>query len=240
MSEPDRGQSDAINKGIRTATGDIANWINSDDLFLKEGLRAVASAWHEFPNAMVVGSGIDFDEKTGNETLLFPRKMAIQNIIRFWEGWFGWLQPSIFFPRSVFSQVGGLEENFHLVMDIDLYCRLMQVIPVVYSTEPISKFRRHSVAKTQARYHDMMLEYITAVSKHKSHLEKPDYDQYDSHVILFLLRRTKRLLLDGHYALSSKYLFKALHRSWFSTAVLLFKLIFLKSTLAQEEFNSGR
>jgi glycosyltransferase involved in cell wall biosynthesis len=240
LSEPDRGQSDAINKGMRMATGEIANWINSDDVCLKGGFRAIANTWHKSPNTLIVGSGIDFEESTGNAALLLPKRIAVQDIIKFWEGWFGWLQPSIFFPRSAFQQVGGLDENLHLVMDIDLYCRFMQVIPVVYISEPISKYRRHLSAKTQARYHDMMLEYIIAVSKHKSLLQPHDYEQYDSQVILFLLRRSKRLLLDGHFAMTSKYLLNCLQRGWFDTALLLFRLAFFRSSLSQQEFLSTK
>jgi len=128
----------------------------------------------------------------------------------------------------VFQRVGGLDENLHLVMDIDLYCRLMQVIPAVYISEPVSKYRRHRSAKTQAQYHDMMLEYAIAVSKYKSVLEQNEHEAYESQVILFFLRRSRRLLLDRQFRILSKYLRSSLRRSWFTTAFTLCKLAFLK------------
>jgi len=228
ISEPDHGQSDAINKGVRMATGEIVNWINSDDCLHSGALKVVAQTYSSRPGSLVIGAGVDFDETTGRGTLLVPKRITVQHIVRFWEGWFGWLQPSIFFPRSVFQRVGGLDENLHLVMDIDLYCRLMQVIPAVYISEPVSKYRRHRSAKTQAQYHDMMLEYAIAVSKYKSVLEQNEHEAYESQVILFFLRRSRRLLLDRQFRILSKYLRSSLRRSWFTTAFTLCKLAFLK------------
>jgi glycosyltransferase involved in cell wall biosynthesis len=206
ISEPDHGQSDAINRGMRIATGEVVNWINSDDCLLPGALKIVAETYLSEPCSMVVGAGVDFDEATHKERVVFPRKISVQNIVRFWEGWFGWLQSSIFFSREKFLEVGGLDEKLHFSMDIDLYCRLMQIIPVVYTPAPISRFRRHERAKTQSQYHDMMLEHIQVVSKYKQVLDHRGAKSFDTHVILFLLRRMKRLLLDGEYRHLVRYL----------------------------------
>ena len=206
VSEPDHGQSDAINKGMRMATGEIVNWINSDDCLLPGALKAVADTYSSQPGSIVVGAGVDFDEASRKEIAVFPRKISIQNIIRFWEGWFDWLQSSIFFSREKFIDVGGLDESLHFSIDIDLYCRLMQLIPVVYTPTPISRFRRHGTAKTQSQYHATMLEHIKVVSKYKQLLNRQEAKTYKAHTIAFLLRRMKRLLLDGRYRPLIQYL----------------------------------
>jgi glycosyltransferase involved in cell wall biosynthesis len=206
VSEPDRGQSHAINKGMRFATGEIVNWINSDDCLLPSALQAIAQTHSSVKDSMVIGAGIDLDERSRKEVLVLPKQISLQNIIRFWEGWFDWLQPSIFFSREKFVEVGGLAENLHFSMDIDLYCRLMQLAPVAYTQTPISRFRRHGAAKTQSHYHAMMLEHIKVVSKYKHLLDLQDAKSFEAHTAIFLLRRMKRLLLDARYRHLIQYL----------------------------------
>jgi len=199
VSEPDHGQSDAINKGLRMATGEIANWINSDDCLLPGALKVVADAYSSQPGCMVVAAGIDFDELSQRVVVVSPRRISVENIIRFWEGWFDWLQSSIFFSRGKFLEVGGLDDKLRFSMDIDLYCRLMKMAPVAYTSVPISRFRRHKTAKTQSQYHEMMLEHIKVVSRYKHVLDHQDAKAFEAQTTLFLLRRMKRLLLDGRY-----------------------------------------
>jgi len=82
----------------------------------------------------------------------------------------------------------------------------MQPIPVIYTTTPVSRFRRHEMATTQSQYHDMMLKHIKVVSKYKNLLALQEARAYDAHTMRFLLRRIKRLLLDGHYDHFIQYL----------------------------------
>jgi glycosyltransferase involved in cell wall biosynthesis len=205
-SKPDRGQSHAINRGLEIATGSLANWINSDDILLEGSLGELAVAYHCSPGSMIVGAGLDHEEASGKEILLSPRQITVQSIIRFWEGWFDWLQPSIFFPRSKFLQIGKLDESLHFSMDIDLYCRLMTTVSITHISKAISRFRRHGKAKTRSGYHDMMLEHIKVVSRYKQLLDHHDAKAFGVHTTLFLLRRMKRLLLDGRYHDLIKYL----------------------------------
>jgi glycosyltransferase involved in cell wall biosynthesis len=206
VTEPDHGQSDAVNKGMRMATGEIGNWINSDDCLLPGALKAVAETYSSRPGSLVVGAGVDFEEASRKEIVVFPKEIIVQNIIRFWEGWFDWLQSSIFFSRRKFFEVGGLDEELCFSMDIDLYCRLMRTAPAVYTSAFLSRFRRHKTAKTQSQYHDMMLEHIKVVSKYKQLLEYKDIKAFEAQTTLFLLRRMKRLLLDARYRNLIRYL----------------------------------
>jgi glycosyltransferase involved in cell wall biosynthesis len=228
VSEPDRGQSHAINKGMRMATGEIVNWINSDDCLLPGALEAVAQTFLSRPGSLVVSAGVDVDEASRKEVVVFPKRISVQNIIRFWEGWFDWLQSSIFFSRQKFLEVGGLAENLHFSMDIDLYCRLMQLAPVAYTQTPISRFRRHGAAKTQAQYHATMLEHIKVVSKYKHLLNRQEARVYNTHTIIFLLRRMKRLSLDRRYHHLIQYLHYTLSIGRFETLKILLELVLNK------------
>jgi glycosyltransferase involved in cell wall biosynthesis len=221
VSEPDRGQSDAINKGIRMATGEIINWINSDDCLLQSALRTVAQIYSPSKDSMVICAGIDFHESSQREHIVIPRQVSVQDIVRFWEGWFDWLQPSIFFSRDKFFLVGGLDETLNFSMDIDLYCRLMQTVPVVFTSTPVSKFRRHLTAKTRSRYHDMILEHIRVCARYKGTLTRQEENEYQDQVIRFILRRAKRLLLDGEVRTSVRYVMNSLRWSLLRTWLLL-------------------
>jgi len=222
VSEPDRGQSHALNKGFSKSTGDIINWLNADDFYLKGGLQAIGKIFQKCPGHMIVASGIDFEEKTKNEVVVFPIRISVENIIKFWEGWYDWLQPSIFFPKSAFLEVGALDETLHFAMDTDLYCRLMQSLPLLYIDTPISKFRRHAWAKTSSQYNDMMLEHIRVSFRYKKILGEPEAKNYDNQALLFLLRRTKHLLIKKRVRQFIKYLHYSL-----SISILKFFLTLL-------------
>jgi glycosyltransferase involved in cell wall biosynthesis len=228
VSEADHGQSDAVNKGIRIATGEIVNWINSDDSLLPGALKVVADTYLSQPGSLVVGAGVDCDEASRKAVVVFPKRISVQNIIRFWEGWFDWLQSSIFFSRQKFIELGGLDERLHFSMDIDLYCRLMQMAPAVYTSVPISRFRRHKTAKTQSQYHATMLEHIKVVSKYKHLLNRQEACAYNAQTIIFLLRRMKRLSLDRRYPHLIQYLHYTLSIGRFETLKILLELVLNK------------
>lgn len=121
VSERDRGQGDAINRGLQRARGDILCWLNSDDLFTPGALQRVVRVFRECPRAeFVYGRGWDVDE-TGriiDEAGVLPfdlwRLIHQRNFIQ---------QPSCFFRRSLLAKVGPIDERLHYVMDWDLWVR---------------------------------------------------------------------------------------------------------------------
>ncbi len=121
VSEPDRGQADAINRGFRRVHGDIVCWLNSDDMFTPGAIRRVLQAFREYPHTeFVYGRGWDIDEKgqlvdeAGVLTFDLWRLIHQRNFIQ---------QPSCFFRRSLIERVGGVDETLHYVMDWDLWIR---------------------------------------------------------------------------------------------------------------------
>ncbi len=66
ISEPDRGQSDAINKGFLRARGDLAGWLNADDYYLSGGLQAIALAAQQHPEADIFYGDCVFVDRAGN------------------------------------------------------------------------------------------------------------------------------------------------------------------------------
>ena len=161
VSEQDRGQSHAINKGIDRCTGEIFNWVNSDDVLMPGALWAVADAWSKKPGCIVSGDTEFFDdsgvlrcEKASGQTL--------HNFVRFWEAdGFGWSQPSTFVPLFDLKALGGIREDLRYCMDYNMMVRLLQKgTEVVYANETLALFRLHSASKTVGEKRDFRLERI--------------------------------------------------------------------------------
>ena len=156
-SEPDGGQSDAINRGLKRASGDFATWINSDDLLCKNALVKHASRIGFAPNTVYVGNCIYMDE-TGNVLFLHRGKVqSLEDLLRVntvWNGAQGHIvQPEVMFSRELYHNVGGLDCNNHFTMDYDLWGKFFLAgATFQYTNIPFGMFRQHAKQKT----HDML------------------------------------------------------------------------------------
>ena len=126
VSEADRGQSDAINKGLKKATGDIFNWINSDDYMEQGSLFLIANAFLDNPNATCVsGKCSIFDNETKNiRNITHGVTLYDQNLAKT-IGWAAINQPETFFKLNVIKEIGLANENLHYNMDKELWIRYL-------------------------------------------------------------------------------------------------------------------
>jgi hypothetical protein len=170
VSEPDRGQSHAVNKGFSHATGEILGWLNSDDLYVAGALTTVAAVYKAHPGNIVVGNVINFDEPTGTEQLVRQWGITFRNMVRLWDGLRRWHQPGIFFSRAAYEYTGGLDESLQYRMDYDLMCRLLQQVPVAYTDAVLAKFRLHDLSKTRTQGGSGFLLEACEVSQRYWHL----------------------------------------------------------------------
>ncbi len=151
ISEPDRGQSDAINKGWRSATGDIYAYINSDDVLLPGAVQRVAQAAMEHPQAGIIHGDWEWiDVRSGSLGFGRGREGNFSKLLR--HGQIRYVaQPASFYRAEPLRQVGFIDESLHFSMDYDLLLRLARVSPMIYVPSPLARFRLHTNAKVSSQ-----------------------------------------------------------------------------------------
>lgn len=146
-SIPDKGQTHAINKGFRMASGDIIAWLNSDDVYCPNTFFAVAEYFQNHPEANVVVGNMLFMDANGK---VYVRKHP--NISPWLEKHFmmSVIQPSTFLKKIVLSEVGFLNENYQMMMDAEWFQRISRKYPFYTINKDFSIFRWHQESKSSS------------------------------------------------------------------------------------------
>jgi glycosyltransferase involved in cell wall biosynthesis len=196
VSEPDRGQGDALNKGLRRATGDIVTMFNTDDVFADGIFAAVAEAWRRNRRAIYAAPVSNFYSR-GREMLIRPHGLTLENVVQYWKRQSIWHDPGLFWSRAVIDELGELDASLTYTFDFDYLARALQRFPVEYVDHVAAGFRLHQESKTISQTEKMMAE-TAAVSQRYWHL-LPSVDragfnraQFDAEV-----RRTFSKLIRG-------------------------------------------
>jgi len=145
VSEKDSGQSHAINKGFSKSSGEVMAWINSDDYYVKGAFYSVAQAFLNNQTLWIAGLTNRVDE---NGEIIISGKHYKESL----EDWFvgsPYLQPGIFWRRSLWEKSGNLDENLQYSFDYDLLMRFIQYQTYAYWVDRcIAHFRIHPNSKT--------------------------------------------------------------------------------------------
>lgn len=142
----DNGQSDAIKKGFSIASGNYIAWINSDDMYLKNCLFKVIQQFLQNPEKeWLIGNGIFIDSK--DKFLLKCKTPLVNNNSLIIFG-ITFLQPSVFFSRTLYNRVGGIDTRLSFCFDYDLFIRFIREGNPSIVDYYLSAFRLHSKAKT--------------------------------------------------------------------------------------------
>ena len=148
VSEKDKGQTDAINKGFAQATGDILAWLNSDDTYSSP--NAVAEAVDflvAHPNVAMVYADCNFIDENGRVIGKFASRQTDYQKLR--RGYVHIPQQTMFFRSRYWKELGPLDPSFYFAMDYDLWVRIAKRAPIQYlSGRTWANFRIHRSSKT--------------------------------------------------------------------------------------------
>lgn len=169
ISEPDRGQSHALNKGFALASGDVFGWLNADDAYhpdaVAQGVAALAES----------GAGLVYaDVIRVNDDGLNPRRIRSRRTFDLWTELnlgCGIFSPAVFFTREAYDVVGGVDEALHMTMDYDLWLRIGKRFPVVHVDAVWGVQRLHGEAKS-GRF-DPWSERLAVSRRHGGRLVSP-------------------------------------------------------------------
>lgn len=148
VSERDRGQTDALNKGFARAKGEILAWLNSDDTYLPGAIREVVTFLQAHPQVGMVYGDANLTDETGQVLGRFPARQTDYRRLR--QGYVHIPQQAAFFRASLWRQVGPLDPSFYFAMDYDLWVRLARRAPIAYHPRLWANFRLHSAGKSVA------------------------------------------------------------------------------------------
>lgn len=149
VSEADSGQSNAINKGFKKATGTLVAWLNSDDFYLPNAFSDVLEAYRKYSEAsFYFGNGFRVDstgeKKEGfckSKYLVFDREALLYGLNYI-------LQPSTFINAAYLRKIGCLDESLHYGMDSDLWMRLSKEATPIPIRSYLAASREYGETKT--------------------------------------------------------------------------------------------
>lgn len=165
VSEPDKGQADAINKGFEIATGDIVAWLNSDDTYKNDVLKKVDSYFNKNSNVDVIyGNG---DIINTNEKIVGFFKSSHANFKKWlYHGNINVFQPGTFFRRNIIDKIGLLDDHLYYNFDTDYWLRIAnKKIKMLFVNENFANLRWHDKAKTYSTNVDLHKKLHLALAK---------------------------------------------------------------------------
>jgi glycosyltransferase involved in cell wall biosynthesis len=160
VSEKDRGQAEAINKGFKRASGEYIAWLNSDDTYQPGAICAAIETFQKHPEAGIVyGNVLSIDENSQPFNLQTFQPYNLKDLMAFNII----SQPAVFMRRAVLEQAGYLDLDYHLLLDHHLWLRMAALAPMVYIPATLAAARYHAEAKNLARTADFGREAFKIV-----------------------------------------------------------------------------
>lgn len=168
-SEPDKGQSDGLNKGFLKATGDLIVWLNSDDVMCEGAFEVLNKFFTENPdkhvvtgNQLIINGNSKIDHVIKAESFTYDRLLNTR--------YCSVMQNSTVFRKGVLDKVGLLDENLHYTMDLDLFIRITKEYTSYTIDADIAKFRVWEDSKTTTAQINFYKNMLTLKKKHKARI----------------------------------------------------------------------
>lgn len=190
ISEPDKGQSNAINKGMRLTTGEVLYWLNSDDMLEPNTLLFVGLQYLENKFDLLAGTCTPFNNDSGKlnnrHMATLPFGLRIEDITDIKETWLKGMyfhQPEVFFSRRLWEAAGGfVDEDLYFSMDYDLWARMAMASEFTARVQTSGKsfclYREHSSQKTntvEAYLPELLSHSQTLRERHLGKAVKGDF-----------------------------------------------------------------
>ena len=203
-SESDNGQSDALNKGFRLASGELIGWLNSDDRYRPDAFHFIAKAAQSHPEADVFYGDYAFVD-SGGRVLKLRREIEFSRFILHYHRVLYIPTTATFFRRRIFDEGNFLDEQLHYAMDYDFFLRLSERgYRFCHVPELLADFRVHPESKSGAFCKQQLREHDMLARKYSPLLRK--LNNGSSRTVAFrLLRATaaalrySEKLLRGYY-----------------------------------------
>lgn len=170
ISEPDEGQTDAVNKGLARASGDYIGWLNSDDTYLPGAFAAICDVFENAPNAKWAYGKVRIIDPDDNEirraiTAYKNRKMRRFDFKKLLaENWIS--QMGVFWRRSFGESVGPLRVDLKYCMDYDLWLRMGKQSCGRFVDRYLANFRWYPQSKSGAGFTRQFQEELEVARRH--------------------------------------------------------------------------
>jgi glycosyltransferase involved in cell wall biosynthesis len=169
--ESDTGQSNALNKAMRCARGEVICWLNADDQYLPGAFEVVRREFAK-PGVDVIYGDAEEDFCDGKPARVrrarFPSR---DDLLVWWEKRTDLLQPAVFFRRRLLDEVGPLREDLHVVMDTELWWRLSERHAFHYVGAPLARQQRQPDSKT--------IKHVARIYEEKDRVFTPLLEEAD-------------------------------------------------------------
>ncbi|MBK8914677.1 MAG: glycosyltransferase [Phycisphaerales bacterium] len=170
VSAPDDGQVDAINRGLKSAEGDVVGWLNSDDVLKPGALQRVATAFREHPQCDWLHGDCDVIDADDREIRrwvsaykrFFAKRYSYRSLLR--RNFIS--QMTVFWRRRLMDEVGVLDPGLKLAFDYELWLRFAQRSSPLYIPERLASFRWYETSKSGANFSRQFIEDELIARRH--------------------------------------------------------------------------
>jgi glycosyltransferase involved in cell wall biosynthesis len=155
VSEPDDGQTDALNRAMTRMGGEIIGFINGDDLLAPGAARRVLDYFDRHPEVDLIYGSVEWIDAEGRPDGKHSGSIgSLAEVLDIYGVWWSerqWVQPEVFYRRSLWEKVGGFDTSYHLAFDYEFWVRcFLAEARVAQLPEVLCRFRRHAEQKSAA------------------------------------------------------------------------------------------
>lgn len=202
ISEPDRGQSDAVNKGWRMASGEILGWLNADDEYLPEAVEQAVQCLMQRDDVGMVFGACQLISEEGKEIGHWSVRNFDDKRILSHPEWIS--SPSAFFRRELLAQVGFLNTSLHYAMDYDFWIRVSEKTRIEYFPLPFTRFRVYKRSKSQSHFPAHWREVLRVYYDHGGNRLSRVHAQYLLRLLWYSLPRGIKQLVRHFFGISRR------------------------------------